>query len=118
MKKMITTIGCLAIAASLGVAQTTTADTQNNIGAAGAGSSAPGHNPAFAPSGGSGHGVGVNGGTHTGSVVGTPVNSRGAQHMISTRRGTNFIVEPSGARVQQNAPRSNFVRPAPPPSSP
>lgn len=108
MKNFVTIIGCLAIATSLGLAQTT--DTQNNIGAAGVGSTAPGHDPAFHASGGTGHGVGINGGTHTGSVIGSPYGAAGAQNTNSARGQTN------AAGWQQN--RTQTLHPSPSPHSP
>jgi hypothetical protein len=88
MKKLLTTIGCLAFASSVALGQS--GSGPNNTGAAGAGAqSYPGHDPAFHASGGTGHGVGINGGTHTGTVIGSPYGAAGAQNTNSARSRTN-----------------------------
>jgi hypothetical protein len=84
MKKLLTTIGCLAFATSLAFAQS--GSGPNNTGAAGNGAQTyPGHDPAFHASGGTGHGVGINGGTHTGTVIGSPYGAAGTQNTNRAR---------------------------------
>ena len=84
MKKFVATIGGLSLATSLVLAQTgssgsggATAGTQRGATNTGIPPSYQ-HDPAFGASGGSGHSVGVRGGTHSGPMVSTPNPSAGA----------------------------------------
>jgi hypothetical protein len=98
MKKFFVTIGCLGFTTLLGLAQSST-DVPNNLGAAGTGAQPyPGHDPAFHASGGSGHGVGINGGTRSGTIVGTPYSAAGAQPTNRVQRTNSHTLHASPPR--------------------
>jgi hypothetical protein len=105
MKKFVTIIGGLSLATSLALAQTGSsgpAGTQHGVATNTGAPPSYQYDPAFGASGGSGHGVGINGGTHSGPLVGSPHVSTsaatndsafgasgGSGHSVGVRGGTH-----------------------------